>query len=465
MRGSFTFAARMRQHMARVLGFGMASSIDVTGDPRIDLRTHSKPMVAGSYRSKWVVGLICALVLAMLAAAAVTIWTTREHELANSERGLSQLSLALAQHTERTVFSLDLILSGLQQQFAAQGFESEEEFRHGLASEEVHQLMRDKIQDAPHIDALTILDGDGNLVNFSRTWPVPEANFADRDYFHVIKANPQLTLYISEPVVSRSSGRATIYLGRPLAGPDGVPLGWVFGALITRYFEDFFARVAPNPGATISLFRRDGLLLARYPDSASLIGKSFGQQPIFTELLAKSDHGIVATSASVFDDEARILAPWVVDHYPLVINVTDLESNILAQWLKLARVIVLVTALGLLLAIGLGFALVRQYNLQAGLLRTEAKSVSLAIAEAEDFEAALMVVLRSVCGITDSAYAEAWIPDADGSELMLGPVWHIGLPSLVSCRRARGMSGARGKVGSRNGFAISIARSPAARAG
>src|SRR5262249_17444927 len=155
---------------------------------------------------------------------------------------------------------------------------------------------------------------------------VADVNVADRDYFKAVSANPNEVPYISEPVVSRGSGAWNFYLIRPIAGPDGKPIGWILGALITSYFEDFFAQVAPSSGATISLFRSDGVPLARSPESQDFIGRSFGRQPLFTETLAASDHGIVRTSASAFDELPRIMAPWTAPHYPLVINVTELQS-------------------------------------------------------------------------------------------------------------------------------------------
>ena len=323
-------------------------------------------------RAELAILLLCTLLgLAMLASATATIWSTRESALANGERALSQLSLALVQHTERTVLAVDLAVTGLQQSFAQLRLATPEEFRIALGTEAVQQMLADRIKDAPQIDAITLVARDGKLINYSRGWPVAEVDVSDRDYFKALSTNPGNGPYISEPVVSRGSGHWNFYLIRPIAGPDGKPLGWILGALVTSYFEEFFAQVAPSSGATISLFRSDGVLLARSPDSQSFIGRSFGRQPLFTETLAASDHGIVRTSASAFDDLARIMAPWAAPHYPLVVNVTELQPTLLAQWASLARLIAIITTLGLLLTLALAAVLIRQTRMHGRLLRAE----------------------------------------------------------------------------------------------
>ena len=58
------------------------------------------------------------------------------------------------------------------------------------------------------------------------------------------------------------------------------------------------------------------------------------------------------------------------------------------------------------------------------------QGVSLAIAEAQDFETALSDVLRLTCEAAGWAFAEAWIPDALGTRLVLASVWHSARPDL-----------------------------------
>lgn len=64
------------------------------------------------------------------------------------------------------------------------------------------------------------------------------------------------------------------------------------------------------------------------------------------------------------------------------------------------------------------------------------QSVTLAINDAKDVEAALSVVLRSVCQATGWSIGQAWLPDADGAGLKCSPAWYGHAAGLESFRSA-----------------------------
>ena len=96
-----------------------------------------------------------------------------------------------------------------------------DEFKRYLATRDVHFQLQDKIRDLPQIDALSLIDRDGNVLNFSRSWPTPVINVADRDYFVAHRDNPDLGPFISAPVRNRGTGTWTIYLARRVSDANG----------------------------------------------------------------------------------------------------------------------------------------------------------------------------------------------------------------------------------------------------
>jgi len=42
-----------------------------------------------------------------------------------------------------------------------------------MSTFEVHEVLREKISGLPFVDAVTVIDETGRLLNFSRFWPVP----------------------------------------------------------------------------------------------------------------------------------------------------------------------------------------------------------------------------------------------------------------------------------------------------
>ena len=63
-----------------------------------------------------------------------------------------------------------------------------DQFDRIMAGHDIHLLLRTKIIGIPQLDAVTVISRDGKLINFSRSWPVPEADVTDRDYFRALKA-------------------------------------------------------------------------------------------------------------------------------------------------------------------------------------------------------------------------------------------------------------------------------------
>ncbi|MBI2920772.1 MAG: response regulator [Planctomycetes bacterium] len=61
-------------------------------------------------------------------------------------------------------------------------------------------------------------------------------------------------------------------------------------------------------------------------------------------------------------------------------------------------------------------------------------TLSLAVAEAKDLDAALNVAMREICGFTGWAMGMAWIPDGAGQRLDAGPAWLRASPRLQAFR-------------------------------
>ena len=57
-----------------------------------------------------------------------------------------------------------------------------------MASEAAHRDLRDRIAGLSYIGSLSLHNLRGDLLNFSRTWPPPLINVADRDFFRAISA-------------------------------------------------------------------------------------------------------------------------------------------------------------------------------------------------------------------------------------------------------------------------------------
>src|SRR5436190_3376052 len=268
------------------------------------------------------------LVAAIVIGIVMATRTFRDRELANNERELKNTALILAEQTDRTIQSLDLVLTSVIERMQSLGISSAEDFARQMSGQDVQSLLKDKISGLPHIDAVSLFDVDGKMINLSRFWPVPNLSNADRKYFLAFKSDPKLNSLISEPVINRATGTWTMFLVRRLTDPSGRFLGVINGAMELAFYEKLFGAVVLNEHSSISLQHSDGTLLARYPRIETAIGAVFMGA---NNALGEHNSG-TARLIGKMDGRDRLLAAHRLPHYPLVIAVTTDADAALASW-------------------------------------------------------------------------------------------------------------------------------------
>ncbi|MCW6506776.1 hybrid sensor histidine kinase/response regulator [Lichenifustis flavocetrariae] len=284
-------------------------------------------------------------------------------ELTDAARELRTLDLLLAEETSRSFQNVDLVLGSIADEIQNDGITTPEGFNKRESTFTVHEALQTRAAGIPQLDAITIIDTEGKLINFSRYWPVPDVQLNDRDYFKYLRDHPLEPTYLSEPVINRGSGTPTLYLARRLNGPDGTLIGLVLGAIQISYFEHLYTSLHLDPGNLIALWRRDGVLMARFPPAK--LGQR--QPPAEITPAVPTWHGVPDVSEKLWTidngvPEARIAASQPVNGFPLRINIARSKSLILSDW----RREVLVTFGFVLIAIlcigALIWAIVRRFH-------------------------------------------------------------------------------------------------------
>src|SRR6266700_902552 len=195
------------------------------------------------------------LVAAIVVGIAMATSTFRDRELANSERELKNTALILAEQTDRAIQSLDLVATSVIERMQSLGIASAEDFERRMSGQDVQSGLKAKISGLPHIDAVTLINANGKVINMSRFWPVPNISIADRKHFLAFTTNPELNSLISEPVVNRATGTWTVFFPRRFSDPSGKFLGLINGAMELAFFEKLFGAVVLNEHSSISLQR------------------------------------------------------------------------------------------------------------------------------------------------------------------------------------------------------------------
>jgi diguanylate cyclase (GGDEF)-like protein/PAS domain S-box-containing protein len=148
-------------------------------------------------------------------------------------------------------------------------------------------------------------------------------------------------------------------LAHRLSAPDGALLGVMARRIDPLHFEKFFASVALGEGSAISMFHRDGTLLARYPHIDSMIGQKFRGAPLLDKILTEGGRQTLRLQSPV-DGQPRLGSASVLNRFPIVVVATTTVSAALADWREHTRLIVAAAVLSALVIALILYLIVRQ---------------------------------------------------------------------------------------------------------
>jgi diguanylate cyclase (GGDEF)-like protein/PAS domain S-box-containing protein len=303
------------------------------------------------------------LVAAIVIGTAVMVGEFRERALSNSERELENTVLLLTRHFDQQFKDCDIIANDLISKMEISGLASPEAFKSQISTPDAHLMLKSKASFLSYTGDVNIFDSDGKLINSSADGPLPAISIADRAYFKTFKSSPQSTAVLAEPVRSFFTRGWTTIIAHKLSGSNGVFLGVMARRIDPVNFEKFFASVALGKGAAISMFHRDGTLLARYPHTNSLIGQNFKSAPLLSKVLAGGGRQTLRMQSPI-DGQDRLGSAAELSHFPMVVVATMTVAAALADWREQTRFLVVVAALAALVIAFILFLIIRQMTRQ-----------------------------------------------------------------------------------------------------
>ncbi|MCO6415046.1 EAL domain-containing protein [Siccirubricoccus sp. KC 17139] len=333
----------------------------------------------------WAGGIALAALLPL--GAATYLMQQREAALRETERQVGNLVMVLASAVEASFSSVDLLQSAVQEWIRSTETDRPESFAAKAGSRETHLALRARAAALPQLRSVFLTDASGQVLSSTLSWPPPQRSVAERDYFRRLQAGPVFDRTVSAPLRNGITGDWNLVLARRLVAADGSFLGLIGVSVRLDYFEDFFRRLALGPGNSISLFRRDGTLLARYPRLEDKIGLKVARGPAFRQLEAGMPAPVLRTRSTV-DDRDRIVSARATESPSFILLASRLEEEALQSWRGEAQRVATAVALldGLIL---LALVLLRRQGRQRAALgemqaaRREAEDKLLRAAERE----------------------------------------------------------------------------------
>jgi diguanylate cyclase (GGDEF)-like protein len=332
---------------------------------------------------QWLILCGVLLIAVIVIGTAVMVGNFRERALSSSERELENTVLLLARHFDQQLEDAEVIQNSLVEYVYTAGIATPEDYRRQMSGRDVHLMLKAKLSAMSYVGAVNLFDSNGQIVNASGVWPTPNVSVADRTYFKVFTLGPQSPTVLIEPVYSRVTGVWTTIIARKVTGTDGEFLGVISRGIEPTHFEKFFASLALGDGAAISMFDREGTLLARYPHNEAMIGRSFKGGALLELVQPKqTDHGTLRLKSPI-DGEDRVGAVRRLTNFPIIVVATTAVSTALADWREQTRFLIGIAALSALVVALILFLIVRlisrQHRISQGLLALEKQRLDTAV--------------------------------------------------------------------------------------
>ncbi len=296
------------------------------------------------------------IIAAIVAATAIMVGNLRDRALSESERELKNTALILAEQLDRTFQAIDLVQSSVIEKIQSLEIASSGDYARQMSSKDVQQMLKASTSGLAQAYAISLINADGQMLNFSRFWPAPDISVADREFFLALKSAPGLTSFISLPGHNRTDGAWTLFLARKVTAANGEFLGLVLGVVELSYFDKVFSSVSLGEGSSIALYRGDGVLLTRFPQVESFIGKTF-LSPF--NALGGGDSATTRIVGQIGGRD-RLLAIHRLADFPMFISVGVDTNAALAIWQKQTDILLGAGGLAALTVALMIFLIVRQ---------------------------------------------------------------------------------------------------------
>jgi PAS domain S-box-containing protein len=264
-------------------------------------------------------GIMAAL---MVIAAGLTILHLQQRVEEGTKANLAQLALVLSEETSRSFRAVDLVMKETIEYLGiSQLARAEVDVR--LRRQKTQEYLARKLGGLPLANKILLVDAKGDLVNYSRSGPVPQISVADREVFQYLRNHDTTELFVSQPVRSKLDNGAWMFqLGRRINDADGMFLGLIIVPVRLDYFDAFYDAVALGEGGSISLLRDDGVMLVRYPFMESMIG----------QVHVPAKEGKKEFWGRGYDGLHRYVAFQKVPNFPVIVGTSMTSDAVIGSW-------------------------------------------------------------------------------------------------------------------------------------
>ena len=303
---------------------------------------------------RWLRRVSALVVLAVWVAAGGLIWQDRQATLRQASTDLTNLTRAYAEHSSQTLQGADQAVRFLRHEY----------LRLGAALDVTTYLKNQDIISAD-FHQLGIINADG-IMMISSTGQ-KNVDLRERAHFKVHQHGSEDRLYISPPVLGKTTGKWSIQVTRRINRTDGSFGGVVVVSLPPELFTRFYQEVDLGADGVTAITGMDGIVRARAARQATKPGADVSKQALFNEML-KNRQGS-ARQVSAVDGTERLWAYRSLEPYGLLLTAGMSTADILEPVVRRAVAMALATLFFTATVLGFALALGRRMQRQAELVQ------------------------------------------------------------------------------------------------
>lgn len=242
----------------------------------------------------------------------------RKMEVNAAFKEAANYARSFEEHTLRTIKGADQTVLFLKYQYEKLG-----------NTIDISQYINEgKLVSQPFV-LLSIIDEKGDLAISSQVPFVP-SNLKDREHFFVHQNSDKGDLFISKPLLGRSSRKWSIQMTRRINHPDGSFGGVAVVSVDPFYFSNFYKQVNLGGNSIVSLVGRDGIVRAHGMDHNETIGIDMSGS-LLMDYLKSGDSGQYREKSTV-DGIKRIYSYRALKDYPFAVLVGIDEDEVFREF-------------------------------------------------------------------------------------------------------------------------------------
>jgi PAS domain S-box-containing protein len=276
-----------------------------------------------------VFGIYLLVMTAFIALGVGVLYHSQARETQEALSNADNLARVFAENLENTLRRIDSDLRLFIEFLPPDALDEAAAMRYGRT---IEAQLDASVGSFPQIATRLVVDAAGRNIYRGGFAPnAPSINISDREWFVMLRDNPQQSMVISDVITARSSGKPTIVIARAIRDKSGRFLGAANTTLNLELLYRLATSLRLGDNGLVNVRRSDNnKSVLRQPPLPGRTNTATSGRNLEQIRAGLKSAQMVSTSAS--DGIERAVAFRVLDDYPFYVTVGLASADFLAEW-------------------------------------------------------------------------------------------------------------------------------------